>query len=83
MFVYTRSVSCATNKLLHWQSIDLGRRHAGSLGIPTDEIQIAADLYAGLQNFYALHTEMQNRPLFITGESYAGKYVPAIGKLQA
>lgn len=42
-------------------------------------MQIATDLYAGLQNFFALHTELQARPLFITGESYAGKYVPAIG----
>lgn len=53
--------------------------HVGSLGTPTDEMQIATDLYAGLQNFYAQHTDLQARPLFITGESYAGKYVPAIG----
>ncbi len=55
--------------------------HAGSLGIPSDETQIATDLYAGLQNFYALYQHLQNRPLFITGESYAGKYVPALGTL--
>ncbi len=55
--------------------------HAGSLGIPSDETQIATDLYAGLQKFYALHKNLQNRPLFITGESYAGKYVPALGML--
>ena len=55
--------------------------HAGSLGIPSDETQIATDLYAGLQNFYALYQDLQNRPLFITGESYAGKYVPALGTL--
>jgi len=55
--------------------------HAGSLGIPSDETQIATDLYAGLQNFFALYKDLQNRPLFITGESYAGKYVPALGML--
>lgn len=55
--------------------------HAGSLGIPSDETQIATDLYAGLQNFYALYEGLQSRPLFITGESYAGKYVPALGVL--
>jgi len=55
--------------------------HAGSLGIPSDETQIATDLYAGLQKFYALYKDLQNRPLFITGESYAGKYVPALGML--
>ena len=42
-------------------------------------MQIATDLYAGLQNLYAQHTDLQACPLFITGESYAGKYVPAIG----
>ncbi len=55
--------------------------HAGSLGIPSDETQIATDLYAGLQKFYALYKDLQDRPLFITGESYAGKYVPALGML--
>ena len=45
-------------------------------------MQIATDLYAGLQNFHALYTHLQERPLFITGESYAGKYVPVIGVLQ-
>lgn len=53
--------------------------HVGSLGIPTDEMQIATDLYAGLQQFFSRHSDLQARPLFITGESYAGKYVPAIG----
>ena len=52
---------------------------AGSLGIPTDEMQIATDLYAGLQNLFIQHSDLQARPLFITGESYAGKYVPVVG----
>lgn len=55
----------------------------GSRGIPTDETQIATDLYDGLQAFFAKHEDLQNRPFFITGESYAGKYVPAIGELHA
>ena len=42
-------------------------------------MQIATDLYAGLQNFYVQYADLQARPLFITGKSYAGKYVPAIG----
>ncbi|DBB10125.1 TPA: hypothetical protein ACH3X3_001709 [Trebouxia sp. C0006] len=61
------------------QPVGSGFSIAGSLGIPSDETQIATDLYAGLQNFFALYKDLQNRPLFITGESYAGKYVPALG----
>ena len=52
---------------------------AGEKGIPTDELEVAADIYVSLQLFFSEHTELQERPLFITGESYAGKYVPAIG----
>ena len=53
--------------------------HAGEKGIPTDELEVAADIYVSLQLFFTKHKELQERPLFITGESYGGKYVPAIG----
>ena len=53
--------------------------HAGERGIPTDELEIAADIYIGLQGFFRKHKDLRERPLFITGESYGGKYVPAIG----
>ncbi len=52
---------------------------AGKRGIPTEELEYAADLYIALQGFFAKYKELQRRPLFITGESYGGKYVPAIG----
>ena len=66
--------------LQNCSQVNKGREcHVGSSGIPADEMQIATDLYAGLQNLYAQHTDLQACPLFITGESYAGKYVPAIG----
>ncbi|MBH1938740.1 hypothetical protein I5Q34_31520 [Streptomyces sp. AV19] len=32
----------------------------------------------GLQKFFALHPEYAQCPLYVCGESYAGKYVPAI-----
>jgi Serine carboxypeptidase len=51
----------------------------GTGTIPTDEITIAAQLYMGLQQIFREHPQLQPRPLFITGESYAGKYVPSIG----
>ena len=36
----------------------------------------AADNLLALQAFYALYPELRARPLWITGESYAGIYVP-------
>jgi len=54
----------------------------GKHGIPTDEMEIAEDLYEGLQGFFRKRPELRRRPLFITGESYAGKYVPSIGRLR-
>ncbi|CAD6271051.1 unnamed protein product [Miscanthus lutarioriparius] len=42
--------------------------------IPTNQSVVAA-----LQSFYALDPSLRARPLFLTGESYAGKYVPAAG----
>lgn len=53
---------------------------SGTRSIPTDERQVAEDLYEGLQAFFRQSPNQQRRPLFITGESYAGKYVPSIGK---
>ena len=40
---------------------------------------MAADLYAALQGFFGRYTDLAERPFFITGESYAGKYIPSIG----
>ena len=61
------------------QPVGTGYSVAGKRGIPTDEMEVAADLYIGLQEFFGRYEELQDRPLFITGESYAGKYVPSIG----
>ncbi|CAO2179101.1 unnamed protein product [Urochloa humidicola] len=48
--------------------------------IPTDEPTIAAQLLAALQSFMALNGTFRARPLFLAGESYAGKYIPALAK---
>ncbi|CAL5048764.1 unnamed protein product [Urochloa decumbens] len=47
--------------------------------IPTDEPTVAAHLHAALQSFMALDDRrfFRARPLFLAGESYAGKYIPA------
>lgn len=36
------------------------------------------DMYNFLQEFLGIHPELVDRPFFITGESYAGHYIPVI-----
>lgn len=61
------------------QPVGSGFSRPGANGIPTEEMAVAADVYQGLQRFYTQQPHFRHRPLFITGESYAGKYVPSIG----
>uniref|UniRef100_A0A0C9RTJ1 Carboxypeptidase n=1 Tax=Wollemia nobilis TaxID=56998 RepID=A0A0C9RTJ1_9CONI len=46
--------------------------------IPTNEEEVAKDLFSALQAFYSLNPQFRSRPFYVTGESYAGKYVPAL-----
>ena len=39
---------------------------------------MANDLYDALQQFFLLFPQLQRNDFYATGESYAGKYVPAI-----
>ncbi|XP_058735391.1 serine carboxypeptidase-like 50 [Vicia villosa] len=47
--------------------------------IPTDQTGVAKHLFAAITRFVQLDPVFKHRPIYITGESYAGKYVPAIG----
>ncbi|PNY13110.1 serine carboxypeptidase 50-like protein, partial [Trifolium pratense] len=47
--------------------------------IPTDQKGVAKHLFAAIKRFVQLDPVFKYRPIYITGESYAGKYVPAIG----
>eukprot|EP00246_Nothoceros_aenigmaticus_P018268 TRINITY_DN9491_c0_g1_i1.p1 TRINITY_DN9491_c0_g1~~TRINITY_DN9491_c0_g1_i1.p1 ORF type:complete len:463 (+),score=50.57 TRINITY_DN9491_c0_g1_i1:25-1389(+) len=47
--------------------------------IPTDQQQVAEHLWAALNHFFHHHPAFHLRPFFLAGESYAGKYVPALG----
>ncbi|KAF0687149.1 Aste57867_21120 [Aphanomyces stellatus] len=44
---------------------------------PTPE-SVGPNVYAFLQGFLAKHPSLRNRSLFLTGESFAGHYIPAI-----
>ncbi|XP_047999648.1 venom serine carboxypeptidase-like [Leguminivora glycinivorella] len=46
-------------------------------GYCTDETQVGEQLYSTITQFFQLFPELQKNDFFITGESYAGKYVPA------
>ncbi|CAK8576174.1 unnamed protein product [Lathyrus sativus] len=46
--------------------------------IPHDETGVSNDLYDFLQEFFKQHTEYVKNDFYITGESYAGHYVPAL-----
>ncbi|KFK43761.1 hypothetical protein AALP_AA1G169300 [Arabis alpina] len=52
---------------------------ASKQDIPRNQRQVAQHLYAALVEFIEQNPGFENRPVYITGESYAGKYVPAIG----
>ncbi|XP_063389059.1 venom serine carboxypeptidase-like [Cydia fagiglandana] len=48
-------------------------------GYCRNETQIAEHLYSSLTQFFQLFPELQRNEFFIAGESYGGKYVPALG----
>ncbi|ERL95598.1 venom serine carboxypeptidase-like [Dendroctonus ponderosae] len=47
-------------------------------GLARNETKVGQDLYAALLQFFTLFPELQLNEFFVSGESYAGKYVPAI-----
>lgn len=46
--------------------------------IPKDQTKVAQHLFAAITRFLAENPGFKTRPVYITGESYAGKYVPSI-----
>ena len=47
-------------------------------GYVRDEDEVARDLYSMLTQFFQVFPEYVPSPFYVTGESYGGKYVPAI-----
>ncbi|VFQ73869.1 unnamed protein product [Cuscuta campestris] len=48
--------------------------------IPRNQRDVARHLFIAIRKFIALDADsFKSRPIYVTGESYAGKYVPAIG----
>ncbi|XP_054283987.1 venom serine carboxypeptidase-like [Macrosteles quadrilineatus] len=47
-------------------------------GYVRNETQVGQHLYVALYQFFQVFPEYKNNDFFVTGESYAGKYVPAV-----
>ncbi|KAG9447506.1 hypothetical protein H6P81_013634 [Aristolochia fimbriata] len=47
--------------------------------IPRDQSTVAKHLLIAFTSFLSANPTFSSRPIYITGESYAGKYVPAFG----
>ncbi|KAK4342999.1 hypothetical protein RND71_038815 [Anisodus tanguticus] len=47
--------------------------------IPRNQHDVARHLFTATRKFVAIDRLFENRPIYLTGESYAGKYVPAFG----
>ena len=46
----------------------------------TNEFEVAADFHDFLTSFFEVFDHLKNSPLYIMGESYGGRYVPAIAE---
>lgn len=47
-------------------------------GYAQNQTKVGEDLYQALKQFFLLFPDLQRNDFFVSGESYAGKYVPAV-----
>jgi len=67
------------HNLLYFDNpVGTGFSFTDSDGYCKDETCVGEGLYSALQQFLELFPELRSNPLHVTGESYAGKYVPAM-----
>jgi len=59
--------------------LGVGFSTVGNLSYPTTQKDVVDHMLIGLQVFYKQYPELLMRPLVLTGQSYAGKYIPAVG----
>ncbi|MEV7424438.1 MULTISPECIES: S10 family serine carboxypeptidase-like protein [unclassified Streptomyces] len=65
--------------VLYWdQPVGTGYSYSDEKEYVQDEGTLSHMFWQGLQEFFLAHPEYARCPLYVCGESYAGKYVPAI-----
>jgi len=65
--------------ILYWdQPVGTGYSYNSNNEYVTSEEELRKQFYDALQIFYQKHPEYRKCPLYIAGESYAGKYIPHI-----
>ncbi len=65
--------------LIYWdQPVGTGYSSVVGEQYVKNEDALSEQFYRGLQGFYDLHSEYRQCPLYLTGESYSGKYLPNI-----
>ncbi|KAJ3548230.1 hypothetical protein NM688_g5322 [Phlebia brevispora] len=74
----------AWNKLIDYiwvdQPVGVGYSTADSTGYVNDEDQVGSDFVGFLSNLVQVFPNLATRPFYLTGESYAGRYIPYIAK---
>nr|CAD7194955.1 unnamed protein product [Timema douglasi] len=50
----------------------------GDLGYARNQTDVAENVYTALLQFFQLFPELQENDFYVTGESYGGKYIPAV-----
>ena len=59
--------------------LGVGYSHTSSLArMATNQTTVGADLCEAMAQFYKLFPQLRANPFYATGESYAGKYIPAV-----
>lgn len=48
-------------------------------GYAKNEKDVGRDLYSAIRQFFTLFSDLRGNAFYVTGESYGGKYVPALG----
>jgi vitellogenic carboxypeptidase-like protein len=67
--------------MLFWdQPVGTGFSVTGTKSYVKDEVEMARQFVNALEYFFGRHQEYLENPLFLTGESYAGKYIPYIAQ---
>ncbi|RKP10937.1 Alpha/Beta hydrolase protein, partial [Thamnocephalis sphaerospora] len=68
------------SRTLQRAQITLSPEECRAAGYVTTEVEVGRDVLSFLARFYQIYPSLRERPLYVTGESYAGKFAPAIAR---